>query len=60
MPPLSVSGNGRVRIAINDLLGLQQFPKSMGRTFQNRELDPNEIETFGQNGTPSMANSWGP
>lgn len=46
-------------MTINDLLGLQPSSESMGRDFR-AGLDPNEVETFGQNATSGLANALGP
>lgn len=42
--------NRCVKITINDLLGLQQSPESMGRN-SRIALDPNKEEAFGNNAT---------
>lgn len=46
-------------MTINDLLGLQPSSESMGRDFR-AGLNPNEVETFGQNATSGLANALGP
>lgn len=45
-------------MTINDLLGLQPSSESMGRDFRT-VLDPNEVETFGQNAASGLANALG-